>query len=88
MCSLMGKVCVGDFVKAFVGLVLMCGVCDLLHPSKEVYFVGTLAHVFTDHGVQLSWLILFSMMCILCYSYELVLHVSLVLSCLIYVYYE
>jgi hypothetical protein len=85
----MGKVCVEVlsglivFVKAFVGLDLVCGVCDLLHPGEEVYFVGVLALVFADHGVQHSWPILLSMMYILCYSNELVLHVSLVLSCFI-----
>jgi hypothetical protein len=88
MCSLMGKVCVGAFVKAFVGLDLVCGVCDLLHPSEEVYFVGVLALVFADHGTLHNWPILLSMVYILCYNEELVLHVSLVLSWFIYLYYE
>lgn len=94
MCSLMGKVCVGAlsglivFVKAFVGLELLWGRCELLHPSDVFYFVGVLALVFADLGVQHSRTILLSMMFILCYSNELVLHVSLVLSCFIYQFYE
>ena len=76
------------FVKAFVGLDLVCGVGALFYPTEEVYFVGVLALVFADHGVRHSGYILLSMMYILCYSNELVLHVSLVLSYFIYLYYE
>jgi hypothetical protein len=90
----MGTVCVGALsgfivsVKAFVGFDLGCGVCGLLHPLKEAYFVGVFALVFTGYGTQHSWHILLSMMYILCYNEVLVLHVSLVLSYFIYLFYE
>jgi hypothetical protein len=84
------KVCVWALsgITAFVGLGLVLGVCELFHPSDEAYFVGILALGFCDIGFQHNYPILLSMMYILCYSNELVLHVSLVLSYFIYLYYE
>jgi hypothetical protein len=90
MCSLMGKVCVGTLsgLTAFVGLVLVWGVCELLHSSDVVYFVRVLALGFTVHGFQHNWPTLLSMMYILCYCSGLILHVSMVLSFFMYQYYE
>jgi hypothetical protein len=79
------KVCVWALsgITTFVGLGLVLGVCELFHTSDEAYFVGFLAL-----GFQHNYPILLSMMYILCYSTELILHISKVLSCFIYQYYE
>jgi hypothetical protein len=53
MCSLVVNVCVLAFSDnaAFVGLGLVLGVCDLTHPSDEIYFAGVfLALGFGDLG--------------------------------------
>jgi hypothetical protein len=90
MCSLVVNACVLAFSDnaAFVELGLVLGVCDLTNPSDEIYFAGVfLALGFGDLGFQHNYLIL-SMMYILCYSTGLILHISMILSCFVYQYYE